>query len=67
MILNDSIVVVGFAALVNEIGTAFGVSSMAVIVLIAVPSLEFIPVSIGIAWLFKNIKASYVVFLGALV
>ena len=67
MVLNDSFVVVGFAALVSQIGTAFNVSSMAVIVLIALPSLEFIPVSLGIAWLFKNMKASYVVFLGALV
>ena len=66
VILNNAILTVGYAAIVSEISLAFGVASWWVLVLIAVPSMEFVPVSIGLAWLFGVTKTHYVVYLGAL-
>ena len=67
MILNNAIVTVGFASLVSEMGLVFGVASIYVVMLITLPSIEYVPLSFVIAWLFNNMKTNYVVYIGSIV
>ena len=65
IVLNNAVATVGYAAIVPAIVLVYGVPTMAVLVLLALPAIEFVPVSFGVAWLFNHLRTHHVVRLGS--
>ena len=65
VVLNNAVATVGYAAIVPAISLVYGVPTMAVLVLLALPAIEFVPASLGLAWLFNKLRTHDVVRLGS--
>ena len=56
MTFNSNMIVASFSSLVDPIVTGFGVSEAWVITMMTMSHIIYAPVSIGVSWMFKNMR-----------